>query len=232
MRLRHLDTNVMMLEELEDGGWAMVGSGLSEVRLGELRDQIFREGVAGERCLLDHELVGEVALQIKDVLVGAGIFSGEAVAVQAIAFDKTAGTNWKVAWHQDIMFPFAKAVSTSGYDLGTKKDGVDYARPPVRVLEEMLAVRLHLDGCDAGNGPLRVSPGTHREGVLPMSEVSGKVSAHGEAVCLAEAGEALLMRPLLLHASSKALEPRHRRVLHVVFHSGTEMTEKWYRAVR
>jgi len=221
----------MMLEELAERGWSMSGSGLSDVRLGELRDQVFREGAAGDRCLLDHELVREVALQIKDVLVGVGVFSGEAVAVQAIAFDKTVGTNWKVAWHQDLMFPFAKAVSASGYDLGTKKDCVDYARPPVRVLEEMLAVRLHLDGCDAGNGPLRVSPGTHREGILSMSEVTGKVSAHGEVVCLAEAGEALLMRPLLLHASSKALEPRHRRVLHIVYHVGGVMPEKWYRAV-
>jgi hypothetical protein len=111
------------------------------------------------------------------------------------------------------------------------KDGIDYARPPVRVLEEMLAVRLHLDVCDAGNGPLRVSQGTHRSGILPMTKVPGRVEAHGEVACLAREGEALLMRPLLLHASSKALEPRHRRVLHVVFYSGAEVAERWHREV-
>lgn len=220
-----------MLEELADRGWAMLGSGFSDARLEGLRDGVFASDVAGRRCLLDHELVREAALGLKGELVRAKVFTNEAVAVQAIAFDKIVGTNWKVAWHQDLMFPFAEAVSVPGYDLASKKDGIDYARPPVRVLEEMLAVRLHLDDCDAGNGPLRVSPGTHRSGILPMSEVSGRVETQGETVCLAEAGEALLMRPLLLHASSKALEPRHRRVLHVVYHSGAEMAERWHRSV-
>ncbi len=209
----------------------MVGSGLSEARLAELGNEVFAADVAGQRCLLDHELVREVALHLKGVLVGARVLSDESMAVQAIAFDKTAGTNWKVAWHQDLMFPFASAVSAPEYDLATKKEGIHYARPPVGVLDGMLAVRLHLDGCDVGNGPLRVSSGTHRSGILSMSEVPGRVAAHGETVCLAEAGEALLMRPLLLHASSKALEPRHRRVLHFVYHSGAAMTERWHRAI-
>jgi len=221
-----------MLEELADRGWAMLGSGFSDARLEELRDGVFAPDVAGRRCLLDYELVRAAALDLKGELVEAGVFTVEAVAVQAIAFDKTVGTNWKVAWHQDLMFPFAEAVSVPEYDLASMKDGIDYARPPVSVLEEMLAVRLHLDDCDAGNGPLRVSSGTHRAGVLPMSEVAGLVKARGETVCLAEEGEALLMRPLLLHASSKALEPRHRRVLHVVFHSGVELAERWHREVR
>lgn len=212
-------------------GWAMMRSGLPESQLAEVRDEGFAHHGAGRRCLLDNEAVRTVTLDLKRILVEAGVFSDEAVAVQAIAFDKTEGTNWKVAWHQDLMFPFAKTVSAPGYDLATRKNGIDYARPPLKVLDEMLAVRLHLDVCDTGNGPLRVSPGTHRAGILLMNEVAGQVEAHGETVCLAEEGEALLMRPLLLHASSKALEPRHRRVLHVVYHSGAEVAERWHRAV-
>jgi hypothetical protein len=57
------------------------------------------------------------------------------------------------------------------------------------------------------------------------------VEQNGEVTCLARTGEALLMRPLLLHASSVAKEPRHRRVLHVVYYAGAPIAEKWHREV-
>jgi hypothetical protein len=41
--------------------------------------------------------------------------------------------------------------------------------------------------------------------------------------------EVLLMRPLLLHASSQALDPGHRRVLHFVYDGGDSMREHWFR---
>jgi hypothetical protein len=48
---------------------------------------------------------------------------------------------------------------------------------------------------------------------------------------LAHAGEALLMKPLLLHASSQATAPKHRRVLHLVYHSGEAVAAPWHRVV-
>ena len=42
----------------------------------------------------------------------------------------------------------------------------------------------------------------------------------GETVCTGKAGDVSLMRPLLLHASSRAVEPTHRRVLHLEFAAG------------
>lgn len=168
---------------------------------------------------------------MKRQLQTGGVLSSGAVAVQAIAFDKTVSANWKVTWHQDLMFPFARPVSAEGYALASIKKGVSYARPPVEVLERMLAVRLHLDVCDANNGPLRVAPGSHRRGIIPSAEIDEHVATGGELVCLADAGEMLLMRPLLLHASSPAKEPRHRRVLHIVYHDGAPTAEAWHRAV-
>ena len=170
------------------------------------------------------------ARSTRQQLIRAGALESHAVAVQAIAFDKTEKTNWKVTWHQDVMFPFAEPVCTAGHDLPTKKDGVDYARPPRTVLEHMLAVRLHLDDCDETNGPLRVSPGTHRAGILKRAEIAAMVGRHGAVACVARVGDALLMRPLLLHASSLAREPKHRRVLHIVY-SGTPIAEKWHREI-
>jgi ectoine hydroxylase-related dioxygenase (phytanoyl-CoA dioxygenase family) len=192
---------------------------------------LFRSREAGRRCLLDEPAAREIAMAVRASLAGLGRLPRAAVAIQAIAFDKTPDANWKVTWHQDVMFPFARPVRSAGFTLATEKDGVDYARPPASVLESLLAVRIHFDDCGAGNGPLRVSPGTHRRGVIPSTNIAAVVAERGETPCLAKAGDALLMKPLLLHASSPASNPTHRRVLHLVYHTGEKLPEPWYRAV-
>ena len=218
-------------EQLGSEGWALVSTGVAPEVIEELRKSIFTAGRAGTRCLLDEAVVRAVAIVLKEELIALGILPQSAVAIQAIAFDKTPDTNWKVAWHQDVMFPFAKAVTSGGYTVATKKGGVDFARPPLAALENMLAVRLHLDDCDETNGPLRVVPGSHRGGLIPSVECSARVAGGAEVPCLAREGEAVLMKPLLLHASSQATEPKHRRVLHLVYHSGETIDEQWHRKV-
>ena len=217
--------------QLGEKGWGTHVSRLDESILEKLRVDAFADGTAGQRCLLDIESVRAVARRLRGELVDAGILASEAVAIQAIAFDKTPGTNWKVTWHQDLMFPFANPVVAPGYDLSSVKDGVPYARPPREVLDDLLAVRLHLDECDATNGPLRVAPGSHRRGIIRGADIPAVLSEHAEVVCLAGVGEALLMKPLTLHASSPAIAPKHRRVLHYVFHSGCAVPERWHRSV-
>lgn len=217
--------------DFERDGWTRVPTEIDPETLQQLRESVFLENAAGARCLLDVPLVRATAVRLKLELTGAGVLPSGAVAIQAIAFDKTPGTNWKVAWHQDLMFPFARPVESGGYELPSCKGGVDYARPPLHVLEELLAVRLHLDDCDATNGPLRVCPGSHRHGVIPSADAAARAASHGETACLADEGDAILMRPLLLHASSQATAPKHRRVLHFVYHSGKPMAEEWHRAV-
>lgn len=194
-------------------------------------DAIFPTVGAGARCLLDHPVVAKTARRLIGQLVEERGISNTSVAIQAIAFDKTAATNWKVAWHQDLMFPFARRVTTPGFDLPSLKDSINYARPPREVLENLVAVRLHLDDCGEGNGPLRISPGTHRYGILRRAEISQRVSEHGEIMCLAQRGDALLMKPLTLHASSQAIAPTHRRVLHFVIYCGAPTLERWHRAI-
>jgi len=95
----------------------------------------------------------------------------------------------------------------------------------------MLAVRLHLDDCDAENGPLRVRNQQPPVGHFPQRRNLRVVAEHAEALCLARVGEAVLMRPLLLHASSTATNPRRRRVLHIVYHADA-VTEPWHRSLR
>jgi len=216
---------------LHENGYDFHRAELDRSLLDNLRTSVFSSTEVGVRCLLDVPIVQEAATVLKWSLVSSEILPDRAVAIQAIAFDKTESKNWKVTWHQDVMFPFARPVRSCGFDLPSRKDGVDYARPPRSTLEQLLAVRLHLDDCDASNGPLRVSPRSHRLGILRSAEVHDVVAKQGEVECHAESGVALLMKPLLLHASSPAAVPKHRRVLHFVYHSGDPIDEEWHRAV-
>ncbi len=88
-----------------------------------------------------------------------------------------------------------------------------------------------MDEYDLPNGPLRVSPGTHRDGILDSATIPETVARHGKFAAIAKEDEVLLMRPLLLHASSKATSPGHRRVLHLVYDTGETMPESWHRAI-
>ena len=220
-----------MTTTLETDGFRLISTSISGEVLTSIRDTLFRDDNAGTRCLLDQPVVRETALNLKRELVESGHLPAESVAIQAIAFNKTATTNWKVAWHQDLMFPFAKKVTAAHFDLPTLKQGVHYARPPESVLNQLLAVRLHLDDCDTTNGPLRVSPSTYRAGILKTADIPNHVASHGEITCLARQGQALLMRPLTLHASSQATAPKHRRILHLVYHSGDPLPEPWHRSI-
>jgi hypothetical protein len=47
-----------------------------------------------------------------------------------------------------------------------------------------------------------------------ISELAAEVP---EEICCLDAGDALIMRPLLLHGSSPARKPGHRRVIHLEF---------------
>src|SRR5260370_10399866 len=79
----------------------------------------------------------------------------------------------------------------------------------------MLSVRIHLDQCDESNGELRVIPSTHGQGRLNPNAIRCAEEANGISVCSVESGGVLLLKPLLVHASSAARNPVHRRVIHI-----------------
>jgi len=81
----------------------------------------------------------------------------------------------------------------------------------------MLTVRLHLDPADESNGALWVSPRSHGLGRLPASEAAIAAERLGKHLCVVNAGDVLLFRPLILHASRKATPLRSRRVVHLEF---------------
>jgi hypothetical protein len=139
------------------------------------------------------------------------------VAVQCTLFDKSPRANWLVALHQDLSIPVGDRVPHPELTGWSRKEGVLHVQPPASLLETLVAVRVHLDDSTADGGPLRVVPGSHRDGRFTESGASARRAERGETECLVGKGGVLLMRPLLLHASSKASRPSRRRVLHFLF---------------
>src|SRR5205814_9752726 len=140
-----------------------------------------------------------------------------AVAVQCTLFDKSPARNWLVALHQDLSIPVRERITHPDCTGWSEKEGVLFVQPPLSVLESLVAVRVHLDECGPGTGPLRVVPGSHRHGRLSKSEARHQQQTTGEFECFLKRGDALLIRQLLLLASSKARVPSRRRVLHFRF---------------
>jgi hypothetical protein len=135
--------------------------------------------------------------------------------VRGILFDKIPDANWKVPWHQDVTIAVQHKVKAEGYGPWSIKADVLHVQPPASILEQMLSVRLHLDDCDEANGALRVLPGSHTKGRIPENQIQTIRQTSDEHVCEVKVGGALLMRPLLFHASSPSNVPGHRRVVHI-----------------
>jgi ectoine hydroxylase-related dioxygenase (phytanoyl-CoA dioxygenase family) len=139
--------------------------------------------------------------------------------VRSIFFDKTPDANWLVPWHQDLSIATKQQTDLPGYGPWSKKDGIPHVQPPIDVLESMVTIRLHLDNADESNGALRVIPGSHRLGRLDAAKVAEIRLRQPEVTCCVRTGDAMIMRPLLLHASSEARTPVHRRVIHLEYAS-------------
>jgi len=201
-------------------GWAVTDPVVDSATIAELRDcvaPLVQSGRGGARNLLDEPRIATLATS-RGLRRFAGAVLGDACfAVRALFFDKTADANWKVVWHQDLTVAARERIDLPGYGPWTDKAGVPHVQPPVDVLEHMLAIRLHLDPCGEDNGPVRVLDGTHRLGRLTASEIDELRAKLPESVCLAAEGALLAFRPLLLHGSSPATHPVHRRVIHIEY---------------
>jgi ectoine hydroxylase-related dioxygenase (phytanoyl-CoA dioxygenase family) len=136
---------------------------------------------------------------------------------RAILFDKTPGANWALGFHQDVVIAVAGRADVPGFGPWSVKTGIDHVRPPASVLEGMITVRIHLDDCGPENGPLVVIPGSHTHGFLSDEQIAAAIEVGPVVDCTCRAGDAVLMRPLLLHGSRKSAAVSHRRVAHLEF---------------
>jgi ectoine hydroxylase-related dioxygenase (phytanoyl-CoA dioxygenase family) len=207
------------VDEVERNGFVVVPDVLDERIVDQLIALMARTHIEhGKRNVLAE--FDEVRAVVHDGRVRAlvtPVLGPNARAVRGLFFDKTPTANWMVDWHQDRTIAVHERLDVPGYTLWTMKAGVAHVQPQVTVLEQMLTVRLHLDDNDDSNGALRVIPGSHHAGLIHEDEINGWVQQHTSVACLVSRGDVVLMRPLLLHASSKATRPTHRRVLHLEF---------------
>ena len=172
---------------------------------------------AGSRRLLDEAWCAHLAGALRGDARIRSLLPRNAVAVQCTLFDKSPTKNWLVAFHQDLSIPVSNRVNSPECSGWSEKEGHLYVQPPANVLEQLVAVRVHLDDCPAESGALRVVPKSHSQGRLDQGQAEALRLEHGETVVPLARGGALVMRPLILHASSKATSPVPRRVLHFVF---------------
>ena len=171
----------------------------------------------GARHALSHPAVRELASDARLLNISRDVLGPGAFPFRATLFDKSLTANWLVVWHQDTALPLVERREVPGWGPWSVKAGVLYSHAPAAALEQVLALRVHLDDSTERNGPLRVLPGTHTRGVLEDEEIARCASQVAPVVCTVAEGGVLAMRPLLLHASSKSLDPTPRRVLHIEY---------------
>ena len=198
-------------------GFELIAGLIGEVARRELLDAVGAVEVAGRRNMLSVPVVEALATSEKLLDLVRPHTGGEPRPVRASWFNKSVETNWLVAWHQDLAIAVRERVDVPGFGAWSVKEGVPHVQPPAEVLQRMLSVRIHLDDADGENGALRVIAGTHRLGRLSAEQIAALRAEREETLCVAAAGNALLMRPLLLHASGRSTRDRPRRVLHLEY---------------
>ncbi len=137
--------------------------------------------------------------------------------VRAIYFNKTPENNWLVAWHQDKTVAVSNRFNKLGWGPWSLKDGIHHVQPPAEVLNQTITIRVHLDASTRQNGCLRVIPNSHRNGLFDQSSLRTLVSSSESVECDVDVGGVLIMKPHIVHSSSKAVVPSNRRVLHMEY---------------
>jgi hypothetical protein len=208
-------------EQIASDGFAIVPRVLSQSEIALLLSALGQSCLPRSRAGIRHAMkdtdVAGLARDPRMLERAQEVLGGGAIPFRATLFDKSPTANWLVVWHQDTALPLKERRDVPGWGPWSIKDGVNYAHAPANALEQVLALRVHLDDSIAENGPLRVLPGTQNLGVLSdekLHQLSSKIDAID---CLVPRGGILAMRPLIVHASSKSQSDKPRRVLHIEY---------------
>jgi len=204
--------------QLEEGlaheGYAWLPEPIAEVALIHLEELLHAPQGFARRPLplarMEAWLHGTPIPDAVRALLGA-----EARPVRAFWLDKHEEENWDIPWHQDTTFALADALEVPGF-LGWHNKAHFYeAQAPGELIARMVSTRLHLDDVGPAEGCLKVLPGSHQHGRLDPAEIADRVATRPSLHVPAHRGSVLLMKPLLLHASDRAISPRRRRILHL-----------------
>lgn len=162
--------------------------------------------------------------ELKDILINKNFkklikaIDKDAFLTKAIYFDKSPSDNWYVTWHQDVPINVLEKKEVEGFNSWTNKKGVVSVCPPEAISKNTFSMRIHLDDTTIKNGALKVIPGSHNK---RLNDDEIKLITNNSIPFVSEvaSGGVQLIKPLLLHASSKSQTQKRRRVLHLEFSS-------------
>ena len=162
--------------------------------------------------------------ELKEILINKNFkklikaIDKDAFLTKAIYFDKSPSDNWYVTWHQDVPINVLEKKDVEGFVSWTGKKGVVSVCPPEAISKNTFSMRIHLDDTTSKNGALKVIAGSHNKR-LSDDEIQLISTNSIPFVSEIAAGGVQLLKPLLLHASSKTTVQKRRRVLHLEFSS-------------
>ena len=187
---------------LDRDGWCLWRRAVDETQLGDLEAALPWIAVPSRRPVplapLQPWLAGTgIPARMADLL-GSGVRP-----VRALLMAKGEGQDWDIGWHRDTTFAVERPRAVPGFDGWVDKGAFWQVQAPVELVAQVRSLRLHLDDSGPDTGPLLVKPGSHRDLDAEPRELH------------ARRGDALLMHPLLLHASAKPGRLAPRRVLHI-----------------
>ncbi|MEP3889095.1 MAG: phytanoyl-CoA dioxygenase family protein [Hellea sp.] len=139
----------------------------------------------------------------------------DARPVRLVAFNKSNKKNWAVSWHQDRIISVCKKENVRGYSNWSRKAGLWHCEPPPPILENMLAVRAHLDEAEIQTGALEILSGSHQFGKVTADQINNVVDNCAPVTCLAKTGDLMIMKMLTLHRSKPSLRDAPRRAIRI-----------------
>ncbi|MEM8604741.1 MAG: hypothetical protein AAGF24_13010 [Cyanobacteria bacterium P01_H01_bin.121] len=187
----------------DHNGYVTIAQVLDDVSVGELIQDLPIIASSGTRILLSCHPFSDFAARLRESPLLSPVLSG-LVAVEGIFFVKTEQRNWSVSTHRDTIVP----IHGSGpWQSAGLKEGMQCVHAPLEFMRQCVTVRvsLHL----VPEGDILVVPGSHND----TSTAEGCQSIP----LVVPRGGAIVMRPSLLHSSTKLSTSKIRRVVHFLY---------------
>jgi len=143
------------------------------------------------------------------------LFGKNYFVIKSIYFDKPESSNWYVSYHQDLTISVDKKMELEHFGFWTTKQNQFAVQPPIEILENIYTIRIHLDETNENNGALKVIEKSHLKKIYRPENIDWSIEK--ETTCNVNKGGIMIMKPLLLHSSSRTTDNRKRRVIHIEF---------------
>ena len=199
--------NQKIADAVERDGFVVIKDVLSRAEVQQLLEQVSQvesqdktrrrhgKAYAVRNLLTAVPAIQSWATQGPWVAIATHLLGPQARPVKGTLFDKHEAANWKVPWHQDQVITVQNYSPEPNFGPWSMKEGLYAVQPPIEVLEQMIAVRIHLDPCSILNGALKVIPGSHRHGKLSAHQIS-EYRKRPSVVCEMQAGDPIDHAPL------------------------------------